>query len=87
MGAALQVDRIFIDVPTQAALAEKIKTCFGVGCPSRRTCLRYQTVDDAPGQSTTQVTCAMHSDEQQARYPDYLPIGIINLHCLGRCTN
>lgn len=84
MGAALQVDRVFIDEPTQAPLAEKIKTCFGVGCPSRRTCLRYQTIDEAPGQSTTQVTCAAPSNDQLARYPDYIPIGIINLRGLGK---
>lgn len=48
-------------------VAESVDTCFGVGCPLRRTCLRYLAIDFAPGVSTTKGTCCL-----DWTYPDYL---------------
>jgi hypothetical protein len=47
--------------------AAPLRTCFGLACPARGSCLRYLAVDYAPGGSTTQVTCRLHGI-----YPDYL---------------
>jgi hypothetical protein len=46
---------------------DPIRTCFGVACPLRRSCLRYLAVDCTPGASTRQATCCL-----DGTYPDYL---------------
>jgi len=43
------------------------RTCFGLACPLRLTCLRYLAIDFSPGASTTQATCQL-----DGTYPDYL---------------
>lgn len=80
MDAVLRRDRDVFECTGQAMRLAEVRTCFGIGCPSRQTCLRYHAVDTAPGQTTSQVTCAGRGSPEQGRYPDYLPIGVI---CLG----
>jgi hypothetical protein len=77
MDAVLRRDRGVFESTGQATHVAEVRTCFGIGCPSRQTCLRYHAVDTAPGQTTSQVTCAGRSNSEQGCYPDYIPIGVI----------
>jgi hypothetical protein len=84
MGAALRVDWGICESADHVVHPGGVRTCFGVGCPSRQTCLRYQAVDTAPAQTTRQVTCAGRGGSEQGGYPDYIPIGVMCLRALGR---
>lgn len=77
MDAVLRRDGGVFESTGQAMRLAEVRTCFGIGCPSRQTCLRYLAVDTAPGQTTSQVSCAGRVSPEQGRYPDYMPIGVI----------
>jgi hypothetical protein len=82
MDAVLRMDRGVFASAGQATHLGEVRTCFGIGCPSRQTCLRYHAVDTAPSQTTSQVTCAGRNSPEQGRYPDYIPIGVICLSAI-----
>ncbi len=84
MGAALRLDWSHGPSAEHVIDPGGVWTCFGIGCPSRQCCLRYQAVDTAPAQTTHQVTCAGRSHPGQSRYPDFIPIGVIGPGALRR---